>query len=190
MTRACVRTFDITGTVEIFSETKARSTVTSSYWGCSACPISACLGLSWLISSHIILFILPAKHYLLKSAEQPHYPLATTMDFLQFLSSPKTPTAIGQVQPSAWTRSTVFSPAVLAFQLPFPVASLPCLLFPSPPRTPRGRLLVPASERAPPAKDRSPLPAKDRRPAAPAPDERGRRFLGRAAGQCSGGVAA
>ena len=37
-------------------------------WGCSAY-----LGLSWLISSHIILFILPAQYYLL---DQPNSPFA------------------------------------------------------------------------------------------------------------------
>ena len=44
----------------------------SQYWHVvKKCPISTCFGLSWLISPHIILFILPAEHYLL---DQPNSP--------------------------------------------------------------------------------------------------------------------
>ena len=41
-------------------------------WGCSADPFSTCLDLFQLISSHIILFILPAEYY---SLDQPNRPL-------------------------------------------------------------------------------------------------------------------
>ena len=49
------------------------------YRDCSAGPISACLGLFQLISSHIILFILPAEYY---SLDQPNSPFARASKLL------------------------------------------------------------------------------------------------------------
>ena len=49
--------------------TNHKYSIRSKLRACSAHRFSTCLGLFWLISSHIILFILPAEHY---SSDQPN----------------------------------------------------------------------------------------------------------------------
>jgi len=67
----------------VFTIKKKSLCSAGTFWGCPACPISACLGLFWLISSHIILFILPAEHYLLDQPNSEHYLVCSRLELFQ-----------------------------------------------------------------------------------------------------------